>query len=111
MQISRLDLENAFSDHINREKLKDKELLVQNFVDHLNKINDLEKEEISRRLRIPFEETHIPLSYNYHTKMIELVEGAFTDVLRSRDDIELAKWSHEIPSPSKPLVRHHALDI
>lgn len=105
MQVARLELENLFADHVDKERLNEKEVLVQNFISHLNRINDLEADDIARRLRAPSEENHIPLHINYHSKMIELVEGAFTDVLRSREDVELAKWSHDIPSPSTPLVR------
>jgi hypothetical protein len=105
-KIAKLELENSYEDHIDFKKLKEREILVHNFSAHLSRIVDLGQEEISRRLRVPFEEDHIVINRGTHQKLIDLVEGAFTDVLRSREDVDLAKWSHTAVAPLKPLVRN-----
>ncbi len=106
LEIAKLELESSYGDHINFEKLKEREVLAQKFSAHLSRIVDLDQEEISRRLKVPFEEDHIVINKDSHQKMIDLVEGAFTDVLRSREDVDLAKWSHTAVAPLKPLVRN-----
>ncbi len=103
-EIAKLELESSYEDQIDSKRLREREILLQNFSAHLSKIVDLGNEEISRRLRVPFEEDHIVLEKNSHQKMIDLVEGAFMDVLRSREDVDLAKWSHSAIAPVKPLV-------
>ena len=105
-EIAKLELETAYEDHINFEKLKEREVQVQKFSSHLFRIVEMDQEEISRRLRVPFEEDHIVINRDSHQKMIDLVQGAFTDVLKSREDVDLAKWSHTAVAPLKPLVRN-----
>jgi hypothetical protein len=105
-EIAKLELETAYEDHISFKKLKDREVLVKKFAAHLSRIVDLGQEEISKRLRVPFEEEHIVINKDSHQNLVDLVEGAFTDVLRSREDVDLAKWSHTAVAPVKPLVRN-----
>ncbi len=105
-ELANIELKAAYQDHINLEKLMEREVLTQKFTAHLSQIIDLDIEEISRRLRAPFDEEHIVINKDSHQKMIELVGGAFTDVLRSREDVDLAKWSHTAVAPVKPLVRY-----
>jgi hypothetical protein len=104
-ETAKLELETSYKNHIDCEILMEREVLTQKFSHHLSLILDLDKEEISQRLRAPFEEEHIVINKESHQKMIDLVEGAFTDVLKSRDDVDLARWSHTAITPVKPLVK------
>ena len=104
LQLARLGQENLFFEHLDEDSLKDKQILVDNFCSSLRRIVDLDQEQISMRLRVPFEENHIALNPEHHHKMIDLVEGAFTDVLSSREDVDLAKWSQSACAPVSQLV-------
>lgn len=42
-----------------------------------------------------------------HVRMVEVVEGAYSDICSAKDDGELAEWSYAARVPIKELVRPH----
>jgi hypothetical protein len=40
-----------------------------------------------------------------HVRMVEVVEGAYSDICSAKDDLELAEWSYTSRVPLKELVR------
>ncbi len=104
LELTRLELEASFFDHIDSDKLLEKQSRIRKFTDNLTRINEIGTDEIIRRLEEPFAQGHIQLDHCLHKKMVDIVEGAFSDILNSREDVEIAKWCHTPLDPIPELV-------